>query len=96
MIIMAPKRQHTNPIFTELRLLKIKLRLIKIEEIMTFQIGVSMYRYDLGLLPSSFKGFLSTGSDLHTYFTRSLKLYSPTHAHTKTHYFSIKSTGAVI
>ena len=83
----VPRCVHSGPLFTNLRLLKL-------EQIRTLQIGLFMYRYEHGLLPACFKVFFHLGSDVHTHYTRNCKAYRPVYAHTNTRLFSIKSVGS--
>jgi len=70
----VPRCVHSGPLFTNLRLLKL-------EQIRTLQIGLFMYRYEHGLLPACFKVFFHLGSDVHTHYTRNCKAYRPVYAH---------------
>ena len=76
-------RTHTSPIFLELKLLKF-------HQIKIYQIGVFMYRYANGSLPSAFKGYFQQGSDLHPYFTRRSNQYRTFSAYSNSRRFSIK------
>src|SRR5688572_7885558 len=67
----VPRCVHSGPLFTDLKLLKL-------EQIRTLQIGLFMYRYEHGLLPACFKGFFHLRSDVHTHYTpETLTLIDP-------------------
>ena len=83
----VPRCVHSGPLFTNLKLLKL-------EQIRTLQIGLFMYRYEHGLLPACFKGYFHLGSDVHTHYTRNCNAYRSIYAHTNTRLFFIKSVGS--
>src|SRR5678815_2724086 len=73
----ARKHAHTDPIFRDLTLLSLK-------QIRSLQIGEFIYRYEHNLLPSSFAGYFTLGSQIHGHFTRGATSYRPVKARTNT------------
>src|ERR1043165_7203578 len=59
---------HSSPLFKSLNLLSIN-------NLYRHQLATLMYRHQSGLLPSIFKNFFSTNSDLHHYNTRKKQDY---------------------
>lgn len=86
MIVMAPSRCHSLPIFKDLNLLELK-------QIRIFQIGVLFYMYVQNLLPITFAGYFTLTSTIHDHFTRGASLYRPVKARTNIRSFSLKVTG---
>ena len=84
----APYCSHTSQIFSTLKILRV-------EQIATFQIGEFMYRFSRNLLPPIYKNYFELSSEVHSYFTRNSTLYRRIYARTNTHLFSIKSVGVV-
>jgi exonuclease III len=80
------RNTHSSPIFKDLKLLKIK-------QIRVLQIGDFIYRYEHNLLPASFMGYFTLGSQIHTHNTRRATSYRPSRARTNTRKFSMKSSG---
>ena len=54
---------HTNPIFQNQKLLKV-------EDIHTYQTSIFMYKYTTNLLPRSFQSFFTLNTNIHSYPTR--------------------------
>lgn len=77
---------HSTPLFQSFNLLKF-------HQIMTFQIGVFMYRFTHGLLPLNFTGYFQQGSDIHNYSTRNSSHYRTISARLNSRRFHIKYTG---
>jgi hypothetical protein len=80
------KDAHTAPIFKDLNLLSLT-------QIRSLQIAEFMYRYEHKLLPISFVGYFSIGSQIHDHFTRRATSYRPVKARTNTREFSIRAAG---
>jgi Reverse transcriptase (RNA-dependent DNA polymerase) len=80
---------HTEEIFRDFKILRI-------DQIRQYQIGIFMYRYDHGLLPISFQHFFTLIRHIHRYNTRSrnLGLYHLPKARTNSRLYSIRSAGA--
>ena len=85
----ARKDAHTAPIFRDLNLLNLK-------QIRSLQIGEFIYRYEHNLLPSSFAGYFTLGSQIHGHFTRRATSYRPVKARTNTREFSIRAAGPLL
>jgi len=88
-IVGARRDAHTSPIFAELKLLKIC-------QIKILQIGDFIFRFEHNLLPSSFSGYFTMGSQIHTHNTRNSTAYRSAKARTNIREFSIKSSGPTI
>ena len=82
----ARKDAHTAPIFRDLNLLNLT-------QIRSLQIGEFIYRYEHNLLPTSFAGYFTLGSQIHDHFTRRAASYRPAKARTNTREFSIRAAG---
>ena len=59
----ADRLDHTDPLFKELRLLKMR-------EMYVYNVQLLMYKYRRNLLPNIFKDFFKTNSSFHDYDTR--------------------------
>ena len=86
LVVGAPYGSHTARIF-------INLKILKLDQIRTFQIGEFMYRFDRSLLPPIFNNYFQLSSHVHSHFTRYSFSYRRTYARTNTRLFSIKSAG---
>jgi hypothetical protein len=85
----VPRGSHTKPIFSSLRLLNL-------EQILTLQTSIFMFRYEHKLLPLCFQGYFHLASDIHTHYTRGSNSYRSISARTNTRLFSIKCVGPKI
>ena len=61
-------REHTTPLFNELRILNVF-------DLYKYQLGTFMYQYNKNQLPSNFSTFFTKINDIHTYNTRNKDNY---------------------
>ena len=77
---------HTDPIFKELRFLKMK-------GIYLLQLGQFMYSFSTGNLPTKFDSFFSVNNSIHSYNTRHASFYRLPLCRTNIRQFSISFQG---
>ena len=82
---------HTNPIF-------IRLKILKINDLIKLQTALFMYDFFSNNLPTSFESFFESVNHRHSYNTRlaSRSTYSLPKARTNYGKFNIKFSGAII
>ena len=85
----TPYGSHTGTSFIEFKLLTV-------EQIRIAQVGEFMYRYEHNLLPAIYQKLFLLTSEIHSYPTRSTKLYRQPFARTNTRLFSIRFAGAKV
>jgi len=85
----TPYGSHTSKSFLEFKILTV-------EQIRIAQVGEFMYRYEHNLLPAVYHKLFLLTSEIHSYPTRSTKLYRQPFAHTNTRLFSIRFAGAKV
>ena len=56
-------RSHSRPLFA-------RYNVLTVEDMYTLELGVFMYKYSIGDLPSAFSGYFTKRSDIHDYPTR--------------------------
>ena len=62
----AKAREHTDPLFY-------KLKLLKVPDINKYVTGCFMYRYILGKVPEVFEDYFVNNADVHNYYTRQMR-----------------------
>ena len=82
----AERYDHTDPIYKELSVLKIR-------EIYVYSLQIMLYKFHHNLLPIVFKKFFTTNSDIHDYNTRQANLMHVPLLKTKQALISIRKSG---
>ena len=80
----------------ESRQLFISLQLLNIYELKSYQIGLFMYSYTKGSLPSAFSNYFSLNNAIHKHYTRSSEKFHMKYTRTNYGRFSIKYKGLMI
>ena len=86
LIKSAQKLEHTDPIFKELKLLKIG-------EIYVYSLQLTLFKYHHSLLPDIFSDFFVSNDEIHDHDTRQAHLLHVPILRTKQAYSSIRKTG---
>lgn len=84
-------REHSNPLFYELNILKIN-------DLVKFQTAIFMYDYHHGNLPDVFNTYFTHASTKHKYNTRFSSKENYSLPHVKTNYgkFNVRFAGAIL
>lgn len=77
---------HTDPIF-------LHHKILKIDQIRNYQVGLFMYMFTRNLLPLKFRLLIKNGADLHSHDTRNVAKYRRVYARTNTRNFFISVIG---
>ena len=80
----------------ESRQLFVSLQLLNIYELNSYQIGLFMYSYTKGSLPSAFSNYFSLNNSIHKHYTRSSEKFHMKFTGTNYGRFSIKYKGPMI
>ena len=76
--------------------LVVSLQLLNIYELNSYQIGLFMYSYTKGSLPSAFSNYFSMNNSIHEHYTRSSEKLHMKFTRTNYGRFSIKYKGPMI
>ena len=72
------------------------VQLLNIYELNSYQIGLFMYSYTKGSLPSAFSNYFSSNNNIHKHYTRSSEQFLLKFTRTNYGRFSIKYKGPMI
>jgi len=73
-----------------------ELKLLKFHQIKLYQTAVFVNKYAHALLPSRFDSYFTTGTEIHSHYTRASKSYRTIQAKSNTKRFSAKYNGPKI
>ena len=88
-IIFSKYQQESRQLF-------VSLQLLNIYELNSYQIGLFMYSYTKGSLPSAFSNYFSLNNSIHKHYTRSSEKFHMKFTRTNYGRFSIKYKGPMI